>query len=166
MKQLVVVMGVSGSGKTTIAQELAKRLGVPYAEADEFHSTANIEKMAAGVPLTDEDRWPWLRTIADWLRERGERGGVVTCSALKRSYRDLLREGDDRVLFVHPYAPKEVVAARVAAREDHFMPVSLLDSQYATLEVLQPDEPGFVLDASGTAADLVDQAVRRLETPA
>ncbi|SOD62389.1 gluconate kinase, SKI family [Streptomyces zhaozhouensis] len=159
----VVVMGVSGVGKTTVARPLAERLGVPFAEADEFHSPENIAKMSAGTPLTDEDRRPWLESIGDWLRERrrtGE-GGVVTCSALKRSYRDLLRAGaEGEVFFLHLSGSPELVGERMARRTDHFMPPSLLRSQLATLEPLGPDEHGVVLDVSPGADRLVEEAAR------
>ncbi|GAA3860609.1 gluconokinase [Streptomyces sedi] len=157
----VVVMGVSGVGKTTVARPLAERLGVPFAEADEFHSPGNIAKMSAGTPLTDEDRRPWLEAIGDWLRERrrtGE-GGVVTCSALKRSYRELLRaRAGGEVFFLHLSGSPELVGERMAHRTDHFMPTSLLRSQLATLEPLGSDEHGVVLDVSPGADTLVDEA--------
>lgn len=157
----VVVMGVSGVGKTTVARPLAERLGVPFAEADDFHSEANIAKMSAGTPLTDEDRRPWLEAIGGWLRERrasGE-GGVVTCSALKRSYRDLLRaEAGGPVFFLHLAGSAELVGERVERRTDHFMPPSLLRSQLATLEPLGDDETGLTLDVSPGPDRLVADA--------
>jgi gluconokinase len=152
-------MGVSGSGKTTVGRELAGRLGVDYAEADEFHPQANIEKMAAGHPLTDEDRWPWLDAIARWIGEHEESGGVVTCSALKRTYRDVLTAGGP-VFFVHLTGSREVIAARLNARKGHFMPPALLDSQIADLEPLDPDEPGIVLDIDTTPEALTEAAYR------
>ena len=154
---VVVVMGVSGSGKTTVGTALAERLGVPYAEADEFHPKANIDKMTSGVPLTDADREPWLRAIAAWIGERARDGGVVTCSALKRSYRDLLREGGP-AWFLHLHGPQEVIAARMSGRTGHFMPPSLLDSQFADLEPLAPDEPGRTVDVTAPAETIVDEA--------
>jgi gluconokinase len=156
---VIVVMGVSGSGKTTVGQDLAKRLGVGYAEADEFHPPENIAKMSAGHPLTDEDRWPWLHAIAAWIGEHEESGGVVTCSALKRTYRDVLRGGGP-VFFIHLDGAREVIAARLAARKGHFMPLALLDSQFATLQPLDPDEPGVVLDIDATPEALADAAYR------
>jgi gluconokinase len=159
---LLVVMGVSGCGKTTVARLLADRLGVPYAEADDFHPAANIAKMSAGDPLDDDDRWPWLRLIAEWMHEHADTGGVVTCSALKRRYRDLLRESD-QVTFVHLRGDHQLIAARMAGRSGHFMPTSLLDSQYAALEPLGPDEPGVVLDAAASAEELVEQALSTLK---
>jgi len=150
---VIVVMGVAGSCKTTVGRALAAALGVEYAEADEFHPQANIDKMSAGTPLTDADRAPWLAAIADWIREREH--GVVTSSALKRRYRDVLRSGGD-VWFAHLGGDRETLAARMRARTDHFMPVSLLDSQLADLEPLQPDEPGRVFDIARPPEDLVE----------
>jgi gluconokinase len=161
MAQVVVVMGVSGSGKTTVGHELAERLGVPYAEADEFHPRANIDKMSAGTPLTDEDRWPWLRAIAAWIAEQaGRDGGVVTCSALKRRYRDLLRSAADSVWFLHLDGDRELIADRITSRHGHFMPPALLDSQFADLEPLDPDEPGLTVDVATPPEEIVELALR------
>jgi gluconokinase len=160
----VVVMGVSGSGKTTVAVELARRLGWEFAEGDEHHPAANVEKMRAGTPLDDADREPWLRGLAGWIAER-ERAGtscVLTCSALKRSYRDLLRQGNDSVFFTHVDVPETVLAERLAQRTDHYMPPSLLTSQLATLEPLQDDEPGVTVAGTGEPADVVDAIVAAL----
>lgn len=157
MAVAVVVMGVSGSGKTTIGTALAARLGVPYAEADEFHPEENIAKMTSGIPLTDADRLPWLRAIAAWIGEHAETGGVVTCSALKRSYRDLLRAGGP-AWFLHLHAPQEVIAGRLAGRTGHFMPPSLLASQFADLHPLEPDEPGHRVDVTAPIEDVVAEA--------
>lgn len=159
----LVVMGVSGSGKTTVAEGVVERTGWVFAEADSFHPQSNIDKMARGTPLTDEDRWPWLRDLARWMAEHGAKGEdtVITCSALKRSYRDVLRaevaelEGDHRVVFAHLDGSAEVIAARLEGRRGHFMPASLLQSQIDTLEDLEPDEDGVVLDLSGTPEGLV-----------
>ncbi|SES43722.1 gluconokinase [Actinokineospora terrae] len=162
MHSVVVVMGVAGSGKTTVATLLAEQLQVPLAEADEFHPAANIAKMSAGTPLTDEDRWPWLDAIADWIRERAHNGGgVVTCSALKRSYRDLLGR-DERVFFVHLNGSRELLADRMRGRSGHFMPVSLLDSQLADLEPLAEGEPGLELDITDPPDQLAAAAARGL----
>jgi len=158
---VVVVMGVSGSGKTTVGTALADALGVEYAEADNFHSPENIAKMSAGTPLTDEDRWPWLRSIAEWIREHEKTGGVVTSSALKREYRDLLRTGGD-TWFLHLNGSHELIAGRLASRKGHFMPASLLDSQLAALEPLESDEPGLVVDAADPSAELVAAALKAL----
>src|SRR3954471_23755012 len=145
---VIVVMGVSGSGKTTIGTALARALDVEYAEADTFHPQANIDKMTAGHPLNDEDRAPWLEAIAGWIREHEATGGVVTSSALKRRYRDVLRSGGD-VWFAPLNGPRALLAERMQTRSGHFMPVSLLDSQLATLEPLQPDEPGAIFAITG-----------------
>ena len=157
----VVVMGVSGSGKTTVAKELARRRGWEYAEGDDFHPAHNVEKMRAGIPLTDEDRAPWLRALAEWIgeHERSGRSVVLTCSALKRSYRDILRNGHPSVWFAHVSADPQVLRERVEHRTNHYMPASLLDSQLATLEPLQPDEPGATVDAAGSPDDVVDEVL-------
>ncbi|MFB7666742.1 gluconokinase [Kitasatospora sp. NPDC056138] len=159
-RPIVVVMGVSGVGKTTVARLLAERLDLPHVEADDFHPPANIAKMTAGIPLDDEDRRPWLRALAGWLGERAEAGtgGVVTCSALKRQYRDILRTGCPDAFFLHLSGGHGLIEDRLAQRTGHFMPPSLLDSQYATLEPLQPDEHGVVLDVVHTPAELVEMA--------
>ncbi|WP_404869889.1 gluconokinase [Kitasatospora griseola] len=161
---VIVVMGVSGVGKTTVARLLAHRLGLPYAEADDFHPAANIAKMSAGTPLDDHDREPWLRALGAWLGERAAAGtgGVVTCSALKRSYRDLLRDACPEAFFLHLTGSHELVGDRIAHRTGHFMPPSLLDSQYATLEPLRADESGTVLGVDADPDTLVDRAVAAL----
>lgn len=156
---LVVTMGVSGSGKTVVGASLARRLRVPFADADDVHPPENITKMSAGVPLTDDDRELWLRTVAQWLHEHASGGGVVACSALKRSYRVLLREHAPHTVFLHLHGDRDVLAARVAARPGHFMPLSLLESQLATLEPLRADEPGATLDVRAGVDDLVEQSV-------
>lgn len=160
---LVVTMGVSGSGKSTIGKALAARLGVPYADADDFHPPANVRKMSQGVPLNDEDRAPWLDAIADWLarhaRSGGGSGGVVSCSALKRRYRDRLREGSDDLFFVHLDGSEALLAERISGRTGHFMPGSLLRSQLDTLERLQPDEPGAAVPIDGTPEQVTGRAL-------
>ncbi|HMM93959.1 gluconokinase [Phycicoccus sp.] len=161
---LVVMMGVSGSGKTTVGAALAQRLRVPFADADDFHPPENITKMSAGVPLTDEDREPWLATIAAWLDAHRDGGGVVSCSALKRSYRDVLRGGADAAVFLHLHGDRGVLAARVAGRPGHFMPAALVDSQFATLEPLGADERGAALDVSAPVDGLVEQSLQLLAT--
>jgi gluconokinase len=139
---IVIVAGVSGSGKTTVGALLAGRLGWRFADADDFHPAANVAKMRAGVPLTDEDRWPWLRAIAAWMDERiaGNDPAVITCSALKRSYRDLLLDGRPHARMVFLAPDREELARRLAARHGHFFPEQLLGSQFADLELPQPAE--------------------------
>lgn len=143
-------MGVSGCGKTTVAERLAAALGWPFTEGDRFHPPANLAKMAAGTPLDDADRWPWLEALADRIAAQEAAGvsSVLTCSALKRTYRDVLRRGAPRVRFVHLKGPFEVLAARLAARPGHFFPPALLASQFATLEQLEPDEDGIEIDVA------------------
>src|SRR3954466_11975843 len=128
-------MGVSGSGKTHVATGLAKRLGWVFAEGDDFHPAANVEKMRAGIPLTDDDRWPWLATLAEWIGEQEAAGqdAVLTCSALKRVYRGVLADGHPSVGFVHITASAETIRRRLESRRGHYMPASLLDSQLASL---------------------------------
>ncbi len=169
----LVVMGVSGAGKTTVARGLVARLGWDYAEGDDFHPAANVEKMRSGHPLDDADRWPWLRALAGWIgeHESAGRSAVVTCSALKRSYREVLCDGHPSVWFVHVTVAPGIIRDRVEHRIGHYMPASLLDSQIDTLEPLQPDEPGVAVSGAGTPADVVDHvlaAVRaeRTLTPA
>ena len=148
----IVVMGVSGSGKTTLAHGIADAMGWPFAEGDDFHPQANRDKMASGIPLTDEDRWPWLRTVAAWIgaREVAGESTVITCSALKRAYRDLLREGHRHLRFLEVTAPAALIAGRLETRTGHFMPPSLLNSQLAALEPLAEDEPGLMVSAEGS----------------
>jgi len=140
---VLVVMGVSGCGKTTIGSLIADRLGWDYEEGDSLHPAANVAKMAAGHPLNDEDRWPWLEKVAEWGEERlgAGRNGVITCSALKRAYRDLINRRGSGIEFVYLQGEKQLIADRLAARHGHFMPPSLLDSQFADLEEPGDDEP-------------------------
>lgn len=161
----VVVMGVSGSGKTTIGRGIAEATGFEFAEADEFHSRENIAKMEAGTPLTDEDRWPWLEDLAAWMDARAAEGisTVITCSALRRSYRDVLRDGPPSVDFVHLDGPAAVIEGRMSGRDGHFMPTSLLQSQIDTLEALEPGERGVVLDLRQPPEELIEQAVTGLD---
>ena len=155
----VLVMGVSGSGKTTIARSLAERLGFEMIEGDDLHPPANVEKMRAGIPLSDDDRRPWLEGLAALLADRHghRRGTVLACSALKRSYRDILRSkipsGESFVIELA--ADPDTIRRRMATRTGHFMPTSLLDSQLATLEPLQPDERGVIVDAESPPAEVV-----------
>jgi gluconokinase len=160
---VVVVMGVAGTGKTTIGPLLAALLGVPYAEGDDFHPQANIAKMSAGVPLTDEDRWPWLDAIGSWAHGRAGLGGVVSSSALKRSYRDRLRAAAPGVVFVHLTGDRELIEDRMAHRHGHFMPTALLDSQFATLQPLEADEAGVAVDVTGSPEQIAERAVAALE---
>ncbi|GAB1334727.1 gluconokinase [Streptomyces sp. E-15] len=160
--QVVVVMGVAGTGKTTIGPLLAARLGVPYAEGDDFHPQANIDKMSAGIPLDDADRWPWLDAIGDWAHGRAGLGGVVSSSALKRSYRDRLRASAPGIVFLHLTGDRRLIEERMTQRQGHFMPTALLDSQFATLQPLQPDEAGVAVDVSGGPQEITERAVQAL----
>ncbi len=166
----VVVMGVSGSGKSTIAEGIAASLDWTFAEADAFHPQANIDKMSAGIPLDDRDRAPWLRDLADWQADRAAEGvnTVIACSALKRSYRDRLSvdvaalpgdQREHRVVFIHVHGPFEVIADRLEGRRGHFMPESLLQSQFDTLEPLEKDEVGVELDVRRTPGEIIAAAV-------
>jgi gluconokinase len=157
-------MGVAGSGKTTVGAALAQRLRVPFADADDFHPAANIAKMSAGVPLDDLDRLPWLHAIGRWQAEHAAGGAVVSASALKRSYRDILRAGAPTQYFVHLDGSPDVVARRVAGRPGHFMPASLVTSQFATLEALGPDEAGIALDLDLSVDELVTRAHAAITT--
>ena len=156
-RPLAVVMGVCGSGKSVCGEALAEELGVPFADADTFHPQANVDKMTAGHPLDDDDRAPWLAAIGAWLQEHRDTGAVVTCSALKRVYRDQLRAQASGVPFLHLAGPAEVVTERVGQRAEHFMPTTLVESQYATLEPLEDDEAGLTIDFTKSVADVVDE---------
>jgi gluconokinase len=159
---IIVVMGVASSGKTTVAAGLAKQLGWPFRDADSFHPPANVAKMAAGIPLDDADRWPWLDAIVRWMNERDAAGehAVVTCSALKRGYRDRLRTSRAAIRLVHLSGPKELLAARIAARKAHFMPPALLDSQFATLEVPGEDEHALTISVAKSPKAILAELVR------
>lgn len=164
MVSVIVVMGVSGSGKTTIAARLAERLGWRLAEADTFHSAANVAKMRSGTPLTDEDRRPWLEAIAKWIdaaRAAG-RPGVVTCSALKRRYRDVIigKRGDVRLVYLK--GSYDLIAPRMATRSGHYMPVGLLQSQFDALEEPQADENAIVVSSESRPEDIVEEIFRAL----
>lgn len=157
-------MGVSGSGKTTVAQGIADAMGWQFAEGDDFHPRANVAKMASGTPLTDEDRWPWLRAIRAWIDEQAAAGrsAVVTCSALKRSYREVLGEAQPGVRFCELDAPSGLISDRLSQRKGHYMPPSLLPSQLATLEPLEPDEPGVRVSVADTPEEIVVSALAQL----
>ncbi|QNQ90886.1 gluconate kinase [Corynebacterium poyangense] len=158
-----VVMGVSSCGKSTVGALLAHELGVPFKDGDELHPASNISKMSSGVPLTDEDRWPWLGLIGQWLAEHHE-GGVIACSALKRSYRDRIREAAPDTVFIHLHGSKELMAKRMAARPGHFMPESLLNSQFETLEPLSHEERGRVFDVADPPIQIAHDAASWLES--
>ncbi len=160
---LYVVMGVAGSGKSLIGAAFARALGVDFVEGDEYHPAENVRRMASGVPLTDEDRAGWLRALAARIGEARATGTglVVTCSALKRSYRDVLRAEADDLQFVFLRGPRALIAERLASRRGHFMPPSLLDSQFATLEEPSADEQAWVCDVRESPQDLVAALVAR-----
>lgn len=162
--QHIVVMGVSGAGKTTTGQTLAAHLGWPFVEGDAFHPQANVEKMAHGTPLTDADREPWLRALADQIAGAEARGesSVLGCSSLKRAYRDILRTGAPRVRFLHVHGTRALLEDRLNHRAGHFFPPKLLESQLATLEPLAADEDGVVIDMALSAEDQVAEALRLL----
>lgn len=157
----VVVMGISGSGKSTVAAGMVEATGFAFAEADEFHPESNVAKMAAGHALIDEDRWPWLEALADWMAARAQEGTstIMACSALRRSYRDVLRRGAPTAQFVHVDGSAAVIRERMNDRDGHFMPASLLQSQIATLEPLEQDERGVILDVRKTPEELVSDAL-------
>jgi len=159
---VLVIMGVSGSGKSTVAGILAGQLGWDLEEGDDLHPPANVAKMHAGIPLTDEDRWPWLESVAAWIREHTAAGlpGIITCSALKRIYRDRMR--GDHVVFVHLAGDKDVIERRLSARLDHFMPTTLLDSQIDTLEPPGSDENTLVVNLGRRPAELAAEIIDRL----
>lgn len=159
----LVVMGVQGIGKSTIGQLLAERLGVPFVDGDALHPERNKNLMASGQPLTDKDRAPWLDKVGSVLAElQGTGGAVIACSALRRAYRDVLREHVPSTFFLEPFGPIALVAARVAARDHEFMPMSLLESQYETLEPLSEDEYGVRLSITPTPEEIVDKVLREL----
>ena len=162
--QILVVMGVSGSGKTTVAKMLAERLGWPFQEGDDLHPPANVAKMHAGTPLTDEDRLPWLQAIAAWIdaREAAGEPGIVTCSALKHHYRDVIIGDRPGVRLVYLQGDLAMIAKRLGARQGHFMPASLLESQMATLEEPAPDEHALTVPIDGSAEHAVERIVEAL----
>ena len=163
MTRRIVIMGVSGCGKSSVGEGLARRLGITYRDGDHLHPAANVEKMSAGVPLTDDDRWPWLDRVAEVLAT--EAPVVVGCSALRRAYRDRIRAGaEGPVRFVHLHGSRDVIASRMAARKDHFMPLGLLDSQIATLEPPGPDE-AVTVDIDHTLPEVIDMILAQLREP-
>jgi gluconokinase len=159
---VLVIMGVSGSGKSTIAGILAGQLGWDLEEGDDLHPPANVAKMKSGEPLTDVDRWPWLDRVAAWITDHTTAGipGIITCSALKRSYRDRMR--DPHVVFVHLAGSRDQIGQRLSARTDHFMPAALLESQAATLEPPGPDENTLVVDVGSKPAELAAEIINKL----
>ncbi len=161
---IVVAMGVCGSGKTSVGKVIASRMNWPFIEGDDLHPPANKAKMASGVPLTDENRWPWLDRIADRMRAIDKAGGsaVVACSALRGDYRDRLRRSGADLRFLHLTGDASLIRQRMESRSGHFMPAGLLDSQLATLEPARPDEDLFEVDISGTVGDLAEAAIRSL----
>ncbi len=163
--RVLVVMGVSGSGKTSIAEALCDRLGWVFQEGDALHSRENVAKMSAGIPLTDEDRWPWLDTCAQWIRDRNKagEGGVLTCSALKHAYRLRLGEGSPGVWFLYLKVSEEVLRARLEQRRGHYMPPSLLTSQLRTLEEPTGDEPALTVPVERTLDATVADVLAALE---
>lgn len=159
----LVFMGVSGSGKSTAARAVQERLGWEYAEGDDFHPPENVAKMSEGRPLTDDDRWGWLGSLADWTAERDarDRPTIITCSALRHAYREVLRRGGAGTFFVHLTGDKHLILQRMGAR-DHFMPPSLLESQLDTLEPLRPDEDGMDVDPALPEDRIVSMVLARL----
>jgi carbohydrate kinase (thermoresistant glucokinase family) len=163
--RIIVAMGVSSSGKTTVGKLIAQRLHAPFLEGDDYHSEANIKKMSAGIPLTDDDRWPWLESMGKALHEAAGPKGVAVgaCSALKRAYRDhLTRAAGEPVVFVYLDGSYEEIDARMKARKGHFMPESLLRSQFATLEPPGPDENAIDVPIAGTAEQSADLVLKKL----
>lgn len=163
MKPLIVVMGVSGSGKSTIGELLARRLKVHYLDADNLHPESNVQKMASGIPLNDDDRWPWLAKVGEALAAARETGLVVACSALKRSYRDLILKYAPETTFLLLDGPPALIAKRLKRRKGHFMPTSLLESQFASLEPLAKNENGITVDVAQTPRHIVAEALAKLD---
>lgn len=165
MPSPIVVMGVSGSGKSTVGAALAQRLRVPFGDADDFHPPANIAKMTAGQPLDDDDRHPWLEAIGEWLGAHAP-GAVMSCSALKREYRDQLRRHCADVEFLHLAGSPEVIGRRQASRPGHFMPATLLASQFETLEPLESDERGITIDVDQDIDSIIENYLASTDSPA
>ena len=164
LTRAIVVFGVSGSGKSTLARSLAQRLAYDFCDADDLHSRANIEKMRAGHPLTDEDRVPWLKAVGQRVRETlaQGRGVVVACSALKKAYRDLLRDDEPAIFFIFLDGTQDLITSRVLARQGSFIPATLLSSQFADLEALSADEVGIRIDVNHELADNIEEAATAL----
>ncbi|WGD38177.1 gluconokinase [Lysinibacter sp. HNR] len=158
MSRSIVVMGVSGSGKSVVGFQLARRLRAEFVDADDLHPLANKEKMAAGIPLADADRWPWLDQVAKVLADADEKPVVVACSALRRVYRDRLRAGAPDIIFVHLDGTRELIVQRLEGRHHEFMNPSLIDSQIATLEPLEEDEAGGIVSIGQTVMDVAADA--------
>jgi carbohydrate kinase (thermoresistant glucokinase family) len=160
----LVFMGVSGSGKSTAARAVQERLGWEFAEGDDFHPPANIAKMSSGIPLTDDDRWGWLGSLAEWTADRDREGTptIISCSALRRSYRDVLRRGGAGTFFVHMTGDKGLLLERMSSRE-HFMPPTLLESQLDTLQPLESDEAGMAIDSANPPARIAAMVLARLD---
>ncbi|OFR65137.1 gluconokinase [Corynebacterium sp. HMSC078H07] len=163
MRKHVVIMGVSSCGKSTVGELLAQRTGLPFRDGDDMHPAANIEKMASGQALNDADRQPWLESIGRFLAEH-EEGAIVGCSALKHSYREIIRAAAPDTVFVHLHGSYELLKERMSQRVGHFMPVSLLDSQFETLEDLHPEEAGLMLDVSAAPEELAAEAAQYLQS--
>lgn len=159
----LVVLGVSGAGKTVVGTALAERLDLPFRDGDDLHTDHARAKMSAGEALDDEDRWPWLEQVGEWLADQAD-GGVVACSALKRSYRDLIRTHCPTAYFVHLHGDEALLTERQQRRKGHFMPSSLMASQLATLEPLQADEPGTTVDVTPPVDDIVQELARALRS--
>jgi len=162
-RTVYVVMGITGSGKSTVGAALARKLGVDFVEGDDFHPVENVQRMASGIPLTDDDRASWLSALAARIREARDAGAglVVTCSALKRSYRDVLRAAAPDLQFIFLSGPRVLISERLAERRGHFMPASLLDSQLETLETPAFEEHAWEFDIDGSAQQIVDDIVAR-----
>lgn len=159
----LVVLGVSGAGKTVVGTALAERLDLPFRDGDDLHTDQARAKMSAGEALDDEDRWPWLERVGEWLADQAD-GGVVACSALKRSYRDLIRTHCPTAYFVHLHGDEALLTERQQRRKGHFMPSSLMGSQLATLQPLQPDERGTTVDVTPPVDDIVQELARALRS--
>ena len=162
----LVIMGVSGSGKSPIGETLGQRLGWPYADGDSFHPPANVAKMKSGQPLTDEDRWPWLKAIAAEIERRRQLGEhiIIACSALKKAYRDILVHGRDDIRMVYLNGSQDLVADRIGHRKGHFMPPGLLDSQFATLEPPSADERPIVVSIDASVDLIVEHILQQLQS--